>query len=357
MSNRISHSAIRLYSECPKKYDFHYNQRIKENSKSGALYFGSAIDKAFEVLCKGGSKDKAKDAYTELMTYGDLNGEKINIPYEERLVYGKTDYDSDLVDPADIEAYAFSLDEKSSVEAILDKKHNGAGHWGLSKSERLLANYANWLSLYKKGLILLDAMVEEVMPRIKEVVATQKKLELSNGDDSLVGYPDLIARLDDGLLYLLDLKTSARPYDSDSVATSQQLAIYDEALKQEGIVCDKQGYIVLLKKLKKTTKKTCASCGFSPESSRAKSCTDESSGKRCGGEWGETSSFKGEVQWVLDTIPARSSDLILENVDAINGAISAGVFTRNFNSCVTGYGKCQFYDLCWKGKMTNLVKV
>jgi hypothetical protein len=345
---RLSHSSIRLWTECPKKFDYHYNQRIRENSKSGALYFGSALDKAFEIMCKGGTKEEAIAAFTQLMREGDINGEGIFIPTEERVVYSKTDYDEELV--------GYDITKAAKVKEALDKKHNGAGHWGLTKEERLLANEACWDSLYKKGLILIDTLVEEVMPRIREVVATQKKLELTNGNDSLVGYPDLIARLDDGLLYLLDLKTSSRPYDTDSVATSQQLTIYDEALKQEGITVDRHGFIVLLKKLKKTIKKTCTICGFSPDNNRAKTCTNEASGKRCGGEWKETTSFKGEVQWVTDRIPDRSKDIILENVDAINHAISAGVFTRNFNSCEGQFGRCAFYDLCWKDKMTNLVK-
>lgn len=224
MANRISHSQLRLYTECGQKYKYHYVERVRENSKSGALYFGSSLDRAFEVLCKGGTKEDAIKAYTELMTRGDINGEPIHIPTEERVVYSKTDYDPDL--------NAHSDRDRAAIEAALDKKHSGAGHWGLTKEERLIANAGCWNSLYNKGLILIDTLLEEVMPRIREVVATQKKLELTNGNDSLIGYPDLIARLDDNLLYLLDLKTSSRPYETDSVATSQQLTIYDEALKQ-----------------------------------------------------------------------------------------------------------------------------
>lgn len=350
MANRISHSSLRLYTECPKKFDYHYNQKIRENSKSGALYLGSALDKAFEVLCKGGSKDEATSVYTEAMTQGDINGEKVHLPTEERVVYSKTDYDADLLQD-------WTQEKRTEAEAALEKKQNGAGHWGLTKEERLLANEACWTSLYKKGLILLDTLVEQVMPRIGEVVATQKKLELTNGNDSLIGYPDLIARLDDGLLYLLDLKTSSRPYDSDSVATSQQLTIYDEALRQEGITVDRHGYIVLLKKLVKTTTKTCTVCGFVPESNRAKTCTNEATGKRCGGNWSENVVFSGAVQWVVDRIPDRSKDIILENVDAINQAITAKVFPRNFNSCEGPFGKCAFYSLCWSNKMDHLVKL
>lgn len=350
MANRISHSQLRLFSECGKKYEYYYQDRIRETTKSGALFFGSAMDKAFEALCKGAKKEDALTAYYNAMHWGDINGKVVNIPTEECLVYGKTDYDSDLLDD--------TPEKQAAIEAALEKKQNWAGHWGLTQAERLLINDACWRSLYRKGLILIDALVESVMPRIKEVVATQKKLELTNGADSLIGFPDLICRLDDGLLYLLDLKTSSRPYDTDSVATSQQLTIYDEALKQEGLVVDKQGFIVLLKKLKKTTKKTCKSCGFTAEpGARAKTCTDESSGKRCGGAWNESVEFKGEVQWVLDTIPERSKDIILENVDNINHAIENKVFTRNFSACEGNFGRCAYFDLCWKNKMDHLTKL
>lgn len=363
MANRLSHSSIRLYNECAKKYDYHYNQKLREKVKSGALFFGSALDKAFETLLHTKDQDRAREVFQRTFTEGDINGEPIDISTDERLVYSKTDFDKDIVPLNQLEEKmlecGFQGDPIAEVERIANKKQT-TGHWGLSNAERKFSNYANWLSLREKGLFLLQALYEDTLPQITEVIATQKSISLSSPNgDSIIGYPDLVCKWKDGRIILFDLKTSSRPYELDSVRTSQQLAIYDEALRQEGMHIDAQGFIVAQKKLNKTTVKICSVCNnVAEQGARHKTCNFTPEGaKRCNGAFNEHFSHKAEIQYVIDVIPERAKEIIIDNLAEVSYSISNGSYPRNFNACEGNFGRCAFYDLCWKNKSDNLVKM
>jgi glutathionyl-hydroquinone reductase len=60
---------------------------------------------------------------------------------------------------------------------------------------------------------------------------------------------------------------------------------------------------------------------------------------------------------VIDLIPEKTEQIVLENFDYINASIKNGVYHRNFSSCVKPYGKCTFYNLCYKDSMDGLVKL
>lgn len=360
MSKRISYSQIRLWQECPQKWKYQYKDGLRERVRSGALFLGSAIDAALNELLTTKSLINAQNAFLNTLTTGEINKVIIDIKTSPRVVYGERDMDWELLtddDINDIKTYC-----KEEHHESLKTHFNGIramkkdkGWQNLHESTQTFYNVCNWHSLKRKGLLMLGAYNNEVMPHIKEVIAVQKEVLLHNGENELIGYIDLVCRWDNGELILADNKTSGSLYEEDSVRTSEQLTIYDEKLRQEGIIPDKQAYIVMLKNIIKDRVRVCSSCKHEAEkTSRVKTCAQEINGKRCGAEFTEVMIPKAEIQIVMDQIPERTKDIILENVDAVNHMMQNNYITRNFNSCQAAYGKCPFYDLCFKNDDSGL---
>jgi len=362
MSKRISYSQIRLFSECGQKWHYQYVQGYRERVRSGALFLGSAIDKALNELLTTKSLKTSQDAFHEALTVGEINGQAIDIKTSPRVVYGERDMDWELLtedDIQDIKTYC-KEDHHESLKAHFNgiramKKEKGWAN--LHESTQTFYNVCNWHSLKRKGLLMLEAYNTEIMPRIKEVIAVQKEVILSNGDNELLGYIDLVCRWDTGELVLVDNKTAGSRYEDDSVRTSEQLTIYDEKLRQEGIITDKQAYIVMLKSIVKDRVRVCSSCNQEAEkTSRVKTCAFEINNHRCNGEFYEVMVPKCEIQVVMDQIPSRTKEIILDNVDSVNHMMQNNHITRNFNSCQAAYGRCPFYDLCFKDDASGLDK-
>lgn len=365
VSNRLSYSQLRLFSECGQKYKYYYIDKIRERTKSGALIFGTAIDRAMESVHKDPAGDEKK-VFDDIFEYQEINGKKVYIPESLLLVYAASDFDADLLIADDFTFLKAKAEElvpdlfaelAGSVEETFKKcasyKKQRAFRT-FKETENRFLNLANWLCLRRKGHLMLEAHRKHILPKITKVVKTQVKVELNNGTgDSLVGYADMIAHwLDDAEPTVFDYKTSSIEYDQDSVLTSPQLTIYAHAL---GI--RKAGYIVFRKGIIKNKVKTCATCNFDGTGSRAKTCTNEASGKRCSGAWNETIRPEVDIQVIIDVIPERTEDIVMDNIEMVNKAIQVGSFVRNFNSCHNGFGPCPYLSMCFKNNMGDLEKV
>lgn len=106
------------------------------------------------------------------------------------------------------------------------------------------------LCLIRKGHMIIDAYVEQVLPRLEKVLLVQHEISLTNElGDSLIGVVDLVAQID-GKTYILDNKTSSIKYAENSADISQQLGTYFEALKDE-YKLDGVGFIVIPKNFRK----------------------------------------------------------------------------------------------------------
>ena len=175
----------------------------------------------------------------------------------------------------------------SEVVALLQDKKSTNGYNALSQEEKEILNLANWLCLYRKGLVMLKAYSEQVLPKIKEVLAVQKSIEIENNDgDKLIGFIDLIVETTDGKRYVLDNKTSSIQYDANSPQRSQQLILYYHITKEE-YKLDGVGFVVMYKHILKNKKKTCSKCGNDGTGKRHKTCDVETETGRCNGNWDE----------------------------------------------------------------------
>ena len=264
---RLSCSAKDKYDLCPYKYYLHYEMRYRSSLQSSALCFGSAIDVSLNWMLEG--NDDFHSVFDS--EWSKYEGQNENIEY----------YKSDL------------------DEALLtDTERN------------LPIAMQNFVSLRRKGHLLLESYNNNVLPRIKEVVSVQGEVNIVGYDsdggvtqDSIYGKLDLIAmiELDDGSVHqtLLDNKTTSKPYAKNSVLKNHQLALYASGFPD----IEWFGYATMNKKTFGT-------------------------------------------QLILDKIPEiRKEEVLSGFVDTLT-KIKNLEFERNKKSCYAFGRRCEFYSHC-----------
>lgn len=363
MKTKLSHSQCQRYQLCGQAYKYHYVDKIRPRVFSAALAFGTALDDALNVLLT--EKDKSpEDKFLSVFRFQKVNNVDTFLPTCVELVYAETDYDEELLTTEDHAAIQQSIEKGNIIcegpteleyYQALRKKKKEVGFANLSFEEKKYYNFLNWLSLKNKGLLMLQAYRKKVLPKITKVHAVQKYVALENSEgDKIIGYVDLVADIKDIGTVILDHKTSAMEYEEDAVLTSPQLSLYTHILENE-YSTRKAGYIVLRKSVIKNRKKVCTKCNHDGSGSRAKTCDNTIDGKRCGGAWDESIDPDIHIQFIVDEIPAKTEEIVINNFDEVNNAIKANVFTRNFNTCHNHYGgDCPYVKLCFRNNMEGL---
>jgi hypothetical protein len=368
MTNKLSYSQVRLYSDCGQRYKYHYVNKLREKYAHSALLFGSAIDEALNTLLLTRDKEKAHAEFDKKWAFQYITDKVQSVSDNPLLVYAATDFDEELLTAEDTTKIQTLFKEKGISESISDytkkfledKANNGFSN--IPVERRKVYNYINWLSLRRKGKIFIESYDDQVMPRIKRVIAVQDKAAIANGDgDEVTFVIDLVAELDDGTIALLDNKTSAREYDQDQAARSQQLIFYYFATKEKYNL-NKIGFIVMNKQIRKNRIKICSSCGNDGTGGRAKTCDAETphpEGKkpiRCGAEWLESINPKAYIQFILSDVTPAAEDLVVSAFDETNNAIKQGIFYKNLNNCKSGNLICPYYNYCWRGNKDDLIQ-
>jgi len=386
MSLRISHSSIRTYSECGLRYKFHYLLRLRSKVISGALLFGSALDKALGTLLDTRDINKAKEQLAKIWTLQEINGELTTLPWTTKVVYAQKDYDGDLIFEKDEQKFE-EVKKRHNIQTDKSLKQLTAfyrelkkekGHAGLTEEQKLVYNYGHWICMFNKGCIMLEGYNQHILPRIKKVLVQQKRISIKNVEgDEITGYIDLIAEMEDDKIYILDHKTSSMEYESDAATTSPQLILYyhaeKEAYKATGV-----GFIVLYKQLNKNKKKLCSKCEYDGSGGRHKTCPNEithpdvvsklSDGttgtlggytQRCNGEWNETIAPEGRYDVILNDVTEAAEALVMDTFDLSAEGIKKASFVPNLNACGSANSeyRCPFFNKCWKNDDSDLIEL
>lgn len=381
MPNKISSSSIRTYSECSKKYYLHYIERLRPKMTNGAFLFGLAIDHALNhLLLNQQDLPRAIQIFDASWDQQAINGEMTLLKTAHNIVYAAKDFDVDLLleeDHKEVKEFflkrtGFELTNTTDGLIVSTKERKTKeGYNNLSDELKDCYALGHWLSLRRKGHIMLESYFNKILPQILEVKTIQKNFSIVNPDgDSLIGFVDLVAKMKDGKTYILDNKTSSSLYQWDSPMRSQQLILYYHALKEE-YKADGVGFIVLYKQIKKNKTKICKDCGFNGSETRHKTCNntianiaDENTksiinSRRCGGEFIETLSPECEIDILLNYVPETAENLVMETFDRANEGIKKEVFAPNLFQCGDSNSdyRCQFYNLCWKNKKDDLIEL
>ena len=354
-SIKLSHSQIETFKQCSEKYRLHYIERLREDKIHSPLFFGSALDAAIESLLKAKQNNHPIDFDPTLIfdakfNETELNGSKILIPTNPKVVYLKSDFDKRLLTKEDYEEILEEADiTKDNIDLFYNEIYQMLNNGMFFEEITLkLYNFINWLSLRRKGHLLIKAYQEQILPKIKKVYEIQKPITLTNEDgDSLIGFIDFIGEWETGEKVIFDNKTSSRKYGPNTAKESQQLSIYGE--HEENY---KVGYIVLIKTIKFVKHKMCTNCEVKTTRKVEKCLT-----KACVGEWTITEVPEVDTQVIIDTLDPEYQTRVFEEIQGITASIKAGEFEQNRDACYSFGRKCQYYDLCRQGIKDGLISM
>jgi hypothetical protein len=292
----------------------------------------------------------------------DEQKQPVPLSHNPNIIYSRYDFDGDLLEKKDWASLFQTDPEAPKIRTSVAKKfYDEKCKWNeLSQPERIIHNYAVWLSLRRKGEILLKAYYEQILPQIESVVYSQKEISLKDEQGNEIrGTIDAVVKMRDSQqVVIVDNKTAAFDYEDDSVSTSIQLSLYQFILNQlEPGLSALSGYLVMSKKLDKTITKTCQSCGFQVTNDAHKTCHNEINNKRCGGKWDVSKVFHAKTQILIDKISAELQDLVMSNVSTVQAAIEQNVFPRNFGACKGRFGTCEYFNLCYYRNKDGLIKL
>ena len=308
---RYSHTRIKLYNECGMKFKYRYVDKIPSESVGSALHFGRALDEAFnELLTKQDVEasyvkfDEVMCAFRDDATVSYYNGDvafHLLTDQDRLFLKGK----SELLDSA----YNMTLKDKSSVVVKL------------RGCPRVLSELA-WLSLYRKGELMIQTYHEQILPLISKVNKVQETLLVQNGEDELTGVVDFIAELtgktilektryigeqtiDPSKNYqiVFDNKSASKLYSDEDLLYSEQLNLYNEYYDTNFI-----GYIVLCKNIP----------------------------------------LKGIVNWQILVGDANEDvkNQVFVGIDRVISGVNNQIFQKNKDSCFSYGQRCEYFTLC-----------
>jgi len=337
---KLSHSALDLYKTCPRAYQIKYIERYAEKYLSSALWFGSGIGDTLSLICldkKQNLTDEEKtimgtdpyEFFDKHISTGILNGREIQLINSNEVVYFRGDYDETILHPEDheiIEKYRKDngFEEFHTFEALYNDLKSGR----LDDAEKSFINLMFWLSVRRRGHLIIKEYIDKVYPLIVEVEEIEGEISIQNGEgDEIRGFLDMLCTMEiDGEVkrVIVDHKTSSSKYSKNKIQESQQLSLYDYD-REVGFV----GYIVAIKKVK-TPKR--------------------------GPRKGETHT---EIQMMFETIPEETQEGFIADADGILNAIKCGEFpkTENENQCKFMFGRsCSFWKACKENDYSDLYK-
>ena len=345
---------------CGESYRLHYLEKLRPKTTNASLLWGSAMDVALNcLLLKEGD---ALETFYNNWESAFINGRQVKLFNSELVNYAERDIDTDLLNEKHmllLKEYArqCGFNQKLSIQEHVDEcqaTKKQRMYKTFKPEQQSFLNAVAWCCLESKGELTIRAYREKVLPRIVEVISVQQKVDTTNDvGDSVVGYVDFIAKLDDGNTYILDNKSSYMRYDDDSAGSSPQLALYSNLMGINHV-----GFIVYYKTVVKNKVRTCVSCGTVSDNNRVKTCVEVVNGKRCGGEFSETMSPDIDIQFFLSPAKPRLKEMIMSNFDAVNALINNKVFIKNTATCKNVFGgPCEFINVCYKDSLDGLDKV
>jgi hypothetical protein len=204
--------------------------KLRAKHRGSALIFGSAVDEALNLLLTnhygGKNEGSPEEVLLSMLTKAEVNGVVEDLSKSVDIKWSKADNDQSVWLPED-----YKSSERPEI-----------------------------VTLKRKGLMILEAYKEQVLPHFSELISSQKRIEIVNEHgDKISGLIDFEGKFSpknelkeqygqwDGKILVMDNKTTSVAYKSDSVALSKQLATYSQV---PGIQADGCGYVVIPKKFR-----------------------------------------------------------------------------------------------------------
>lgn len=364
---KLSYTQIEKYTFCPFAWHLHYQEYLRENYVSSSLCFGNAFDAAINELLR----TKMKNGITSCNPYkifddnfqtAVIGKEVIDLKTSHRVYYIKSDYNDIFFLPEDIKEIkdfllknGYENDNPLALRREINQLIENNSFEILDQTDRTLVNLMNYLCLKRKGHLMISSYIEELLPRIKEVISIQEEVGLTNeAGHQFIGKIDFRAILHgiDGII-TCDNKTASELYKSKSVLESKQLSIYTEHTGDK-----KAAYFVVGKKPIKIVEKTCQKCGKITKGGKSKVCQEETDGKKCKGEYKIEEYEKIPTQVIIDEPLEETKQNTFIEIESAMTEILNGNFPQKGlenNKCFAFGKKCPYHDYCRNGDKTGLI--
>lgn len=364
---KLSHTKIEKYLTCPMSYYLHYIEYLREDFIASPLFFGIAFDEAMNELLKtkmegGPASCNPYKVFDDHFKTAVLNKEVISLKSSLKARYAQSDFNACLLEPEDlkelsefIEANGYQEFDPLKLKSQIDTTIEAGGYECLDNTDRQFLNLIHYLSLRRKGHVMISAFIEDLLPKIKKVISIQEEVSLPNENgDILTGKIDFRALLEgvEGIV-TCDNKSSSNKYAANSVLKSKQLSVYCEHTEDKHAA-----YFVVGKKPTKIVEKTCKSCGKIVEGGRAKTCQETINGERCNGEFEIVEYEKLITQLIVDTPSEETKQETFDEMVEVMQKIKNNDFPKKGleeNKCFSFGRKCGYYEYCRNGDMTNLL--
>ena len=352
---KLSHSAVQRYVTCPREYFLHYIEKLRPTTLSSPLLFGNAIDKACEDYILNRNLSRARELFKRTWREQEHNDKVIDLQLCTEIDYLDSDADPELLFQSDNELILKDTIFTNVSDLLKDLKSGRE----LSPEDKQRLNYINWISMYRKGRYLVESFANWVDSNVEEVLSAQEQIELEDGDgDQVTGLADFVLKLlGHDKPIVIDLKTSGRYYDRNSVKDSDQLALYLFYLRSKYEGMEKAGYFVLHKTIKKNREKICSVCGYDGSGKNHKTCPNEIDGVRCNGAYNYRIFPEASTQYIVDEIQEEKIEQVLDTFNTVKAQIVEGNFPKNETACVRYNGKvtCPYKKYCESGCMDGLI--
>ncbi len=261
MPVKTSHSQSQTYIQCPQHWKLKYRDGLYKDEQGSPLTFGSAVDDAVSELILSHDLSKALNIFRDSHhTAVGRNGEKTVIFDNDKIDFYASDFDDFVM-----------LDEDNIKMDQWKEELKISNAWGSSTPEMIseigkakkntykklqlnplkFYNRCCWLSLLRKGEILVKAFNDQVLPKITKVHAIQKEVLIEDPvtKDKIMGFIDFVLEIEGyDKPIIFDLKTSGQPYKHYQLDQSDQLTLYLSIAGHE-YNTDLVGYIVLIKSI------------------------------------------------------------------------------------------------------------
>lgn len=363
MTIKTSFSQNSTYIKCPMHWKWKYVDKLDANFEGASLHFGSAIDGAVMDMLenKGNFITKFSDRWFSTV---NKNKEYYQIYDNPTIVFSNYDFDKDVLEPEDLESMTQWLQELNLLYDVEKPvaaynqvvKRKKSPYVKITNNELRYFNRCSWLSLQRKGILLLELFKKEFIPRITKLHATQNFYQLKDEytGDILMGALDFVVELEGyDKPIIIDLKTASKAYTKESIDLSEQLPIYI-ALSNGKFNTNLVGYAVLIKNIEKQKASKCVKCGHVKKGLH-KTCDNDINGTRCFGAWKEKVVLKPQMQVIIEEKTEDEVNKVLLDCGAVVEAMKNNIVYRNVQQCTNWFGsKCPYYDACHNDDLSGL---
>lgn len=366
MAFRTSYSQNSTYISCSEHWHKSYVERWESPVSGASLYFGSAMDAGVTTMLEGKTNwiNVFKDRWHKAYSFGTAT----QVYDNPEVVFSNKDFDEYVLEPKDkvtMEGYIVELglpviDPIALYKDIASRKKNP--YKMITPVELRYFSRASWLSMRRKGELLLNAFHTQFYPKITKVVSTQQRGSITDQGtgDSIVGYIDMVLEIQGySKPIIFDLKTAAQPYSQDDIDLTQQLTLYS-AMKGSDYNTDLVGYVILCKNIPKDDVSFCSGCGHK-KTGRHVTCNNMLASAvniadvRCGGKWTTTKVCKPEIQVLIQQKnQTQITDLLVDSGNIVL-AMKNGIHYKDVSKCNNWFGgQCPYYNACHKNDYSGL---